>query len=185
MIRSEDGAHALASSGSQKAGEAVDLALVDVEIEGLDSGVAVKTLHLEDRKLSFLSLVGLVFAVDVGQVVQLLAQHLGYQLYPGQILNLILSYQAAVAHNRDAVADLIYLVKEVGDKDNSHASCAQVPHQLKELLYLLLIQGGSRLIQNQHLAVCVYGSRDGNHLLHRQGAGRELLGGFGRDVQGF
>src|SRR5699024_8095923 len=85
MIRAEDSAHALASSGAQKSSEAVYLSLVDMEIERLDSCIAVKILHFKDRKLSLFLLVGLIFSMNIGKIIQLLAQHLGYQLYAGQI----------------------------------------------------------------------------------------------------
>ena len=61
----EDSAHALASSGAQKSSEAVYLSLVDMEIERLDSCIAVKILHFKDRKLSLFLLVGLIFSMNI------------------------------------------------------------------------------------------------------------------------
>lgn len=49
---------------------------------------------------------------------QLLADHLGDQLHPGQLRHGIGAHQLTVAQHRDPVAELIDLIQEVGDKDD-------------------------------------------------------------------
>ena len=97
----------------------------------------------------------------------------------------ILAYQRAVAKNGNAVADLIYLIQEVGNEDDAHTLFLQVTHQAEELFNLLLIQRGSRLIQNQNLTFHIHSAGNGYHLLHCNGTGAKLLLGLSGDAQTF
>ena len=123
--------------------------------------------------------------LDVGHFVQILAEHLGDQLHPGQILNDVLAHQLAVPQHGDPVADLIDLLEEVGDEDDAHALLLEVKHELEELLHLLLVERGGGLVENEHLALHVHRPGDGHHLLHGDGAAAQLLGGAGGNVQRF
>ena len=109
------------------------------------------------------------FAADLRHVVQFLAQHLGHQLHPGEILDLILSHQFAVPQYRDLVTYLVHLIQEMGYKDNAHSPGPQIPHQAEQFGHFLLIQRGGGLIQNQYLAVHIHCPGDGHHLLYGNG----------------
>ena len=111
-----------------------------MEIKRLDSCVTVKLFRLKDRRLSLFRLIGGVFSLDIRQVIQFLAEHLGHQLNPRKLLDLILPYQLAVAHYCDPIADFIHLIQEMSYKDDPHASALQIPHELKQLLHFLFIQ---------------------------------------------
>ena len=92
-----------------------------MEIEGLDPGVALQSLRLEDRNGILFLLVGRLFALDIGHIVHFLAEHLADKLNTGKVLDLILAHELAVPKHRDLIADLIDLVQEVGNKDNTDA----------------------------------------------------------------
>ena len=155
VVGAKDGADTLTAPGAQQPGKAVDLALTDGKVEGLDACVAAQGFRLQhglvhvDRRAAHL-------ALDVGHVVQLLAQRLADQLDPWQVLNDVFTHQLAVPQNGDPVTDLIELLQKVGDEDDAHALGLQVPHQAKELLYLLLVQGGGGFVQNEDLTLHVY-----------------------------
>ena len=184
LIGAENGTDAFASAGTQQAGEAVDLALVDVEVKGLDALRAAEALCLQHGRAQ-IHQCRIAVILDGGHVVQLFAQHLGNQLHPGQILNDILANQLTVPQNRNAVADLVNLIQEVGNKDDAHALGLQVPHQLEELFHFLLVQRGGGLVQDQNLAVHIHSPGNGHHLLHGDGAAAQLLGRYCRNIQGF
>ena len=184
LIGAEYGADAFAAAGTQQTGETVDLTLVDVEVKGLDALRAAEALCLQHRRAQ-IHQCRIAVILDGGHVVQLFTQHLGNQLHPGQILNDILANQLTVPQNRNAVADLVNLIQEVGNKDDAHALCLQVPHQLKQLFHFLLVQRGGGLVQNQDLTVHIHCPGNGHHLLHGNGAAAQLLGGYCRNIQGF
>ena len=105
--------------GAQKAGKAVDLTLFDVEIKRLDSRIALKTLGLNDTLIG--AFIAFCLLPDVFHIVQFLAEHLRNQLHPRKLFYDVFSHQLAVAQNCDFIAYLIYLIQEMGDKDDAHA----------------------------------------------------------------
>ena len=101
---------------------------------------AKATQQLSTCSLAVQQMVAIARAVDIRQVIQFLAEHLGHQLNPRKLLDLILPYQLAVAHYCDPIADFIHLIQEMSYKDDPHASALQIPHELKQLLHFLFIQ---------------------------------------------
>ncbi|MPN04136.1 hypothetical protein SDC9_151372 [bioreactor metagenome] len=57
----------------------------------------------------------------------------------------------------------------MGDKNDAQASGLQIPHDVKQTPYLMLIQRGSRLIEYQHLGVDIHRAGDRDHLLDGNG----------------
>ena len=55
------------------------------------------------------------------------------------------------------------------DEHDAHALVPQAAHEGKELFHLHIVQGGGRLVEDEHLAVHVHRAGDGDHLLHGQG----------------
>ena len=45
-----------------------------------------------------------------------------------------------VSQNRQAVADRVDLIQEMGNEDDAHALCPEVAHDLEKQLYLIVIQ---------------------------------------------
>ena len=116
--------------------------------------------------------------LDCGQVIEILAHHLCYQLETRQLCGRKLSDQLTVSKNRNLIADRIYLLQEMGYENDSDALIPQLPHQGKQLFYFIVIQGRGRLIQDQNLCGHIHRARDGNHLLDRNGIMIDRLGCF-------
>ena len=112
-----------------------------MEIKRLDARVADKTFRLQHGNRILARIICLGFALDIGKVIHFLTEHLGHKLYTGQIFDFIFTNKLTVPHNGNPVTDFIYLLQEMGYKDNAYALGAKIPHQLKELFNLLLIQG--------------------------------------------
>ena len=102
-------------------------------------------------------------------VIQLFSKHLGNELNSREIFDFILTYKLSVSENCDLVADCVYLLKEVGYKDNSNAFCFQVTHHFEQLLNFTVIQRRCRFIENQDFTVHINSTGNGNHLLNRDG----------------
>jgi len=114
------------------------------------------------RPLVFLSL-------DCGQVVKILAHHLCHKLYPGQLRRCIPADKLAVSQHCDFIAYCINLFQEVGNEDDSNSLRPELPHQLKKLFHLSVIQRGSRFIQYQNLCRHIDGAGYCDHLLNCDG----------------
>ena len=97
LVSSENSSDALASAGTQKSREAVDFALIDIEIERLDAGVAYEALSFKNRHRGTVDCCNIALALDVGHVVQVLAEHLGNELYSGEILDDIFANECSVS----------------------------------------------------------------------------------------
>ena len=57
----------------------------------------------------------------------------------------------------------------MGDENDAQALGLQIPHDVKQAPYLVLVQGGSRLIEYQHLGVDIHRAGDRDHLLDGNG----------------
>ena len=181
-VGAEDRAHGFAAAGAEQSRKAVDLALADGKIERADARGARKPGRLIDD-LRVFKRVGSGIALDLGQIVQLLAEHLGHELHARKLGDLILADEPAVAQDRDAVADGVDLLQKMRDKDDADTARFEIQHQPKELFDLLLVKRRRRLVENEHLALHVNRTRDGDHLLHGDGAAGKLLCGRGRDAE--
>ena len=182
VVRAEDRADGLAAAGAEQARKAVDLALADGEIERAHAGRAGKPGRLIDDLCVLQRVLG-AFGLDLRQIVELLAEHLGHELHARQLRDLVLADELAVAQDRDAVADGVDLLEEVRDEDDADAAGLEVEHELKELFDLLLVQRRRRLVEDEHLALHIDRAGDGDHLLHGDGAARQLLRGRGGDAE--
>ena len=99
----------------------VDLALADGEVKRAHACRAGKPGCLVDD-LRVLKCVRRSLALDLGKIVQFLAEHLGHELHARQIGNLVFADELAVAQDGDAVADGIDLLEKMRDKDNADAA---------------------------------------------------------------
>ena len=134
---------------------------MDLQVKILDTAERGESVGLDQH---LVPAQGGVFAHALN-IPQLLADHLGDQLHPGQLRHGIGAHQLTVAQHRDPVAELIDLIQEVGDKDDPQALGLQLAHHCEQALGLLLIQGGGGLVQDQHLCVHIHRTGNGNHLL--------------------
>ena len=102
------------------------------------------------------------------QIGKILADHFFHQLHLRQVFDRILTHKLAVAQDGDRITDLVNLFQEVGNKDNPYTAVPEVPHQTEQHRNFLVIQRGSRLVQNQHFAFGINGTGNRNHLLYGQ-----------------
>ena len=121
MIRAEDRTDRLTAARAEQARKAVDLALADGEVERAHACRAGKPGCLVDD-LRVLKCVRRSLALDLGKIVQFLAEHLGHELHARQIGNLVFADELAVAQDGDAVADGIDLLEKMRNKDNADAA---------------------------------------------------------------
>ena len=108
-------------------------------------------------------------ALEVEDLIQILADHAGNKLQLGDFVGIVYADEMAVSQDGHAVAHLKHLIEEVGDEDDAHALRLEGTHDVKELLHLFVIKGRGRLIEDQHLRINVHRAGDGNHLLNRSG----------------
>ena len=73
----------------------------------------------------------------------------------------------------------------MGDKYYTNSLFLEVAHHGEELLHFAVVQGGGRLVKNQHLAVHIHRAGNGNHLLDGQGVIFEILRDIHMDVETF
>ena len=123
--------------------------------------------------------------VHVGQLVEILTEHFGNQLDFRKIRRIVLAFEFTVAQYRYLVTDCVNLVEEVRYEYYSNAAALEVEHELEQLLNFLLVEGGSRLVQDKHLAVHIDRTGYRDHLLHRKGAASKLLIRPCRDIKRF
>ena len=90
---------------------------------------------------------------------------------------------AAVAHDRDAVGDLLQLLQAVGDVDDAHALTAQLASDAEELVDLRIGQRGRRLVHDQDGGVERERLGDLDHLLLGDGQCRGPLAGIEAETQ--
>ena len=107
------------------------------------------------------------------EVVELAADHLGHQGVPGQLGDEVLADQGAVAQHGDPVGDLVDLVQEVGDEQDRDARVAQLADHAEELLDLVAVEAGRRLVQDEHLGLEHHGPADRDELLDGDRVGRQ------------
>ena len=115
------------------------------------------------------------------QVGQLTADHLGDNLLLGHVRHFPLADVLAIAHDGDFVGDDLDLVHLMADVDQCDAQSLQLPHDAEQGFHFVCGQGGSGLVQDQHLAVCGNGLGDFHHLHLSDAQGAELC--MGVDVQ--
>ena len=121
--------------------------------------------------------------LDGGQVIEVLTKHRRNKANPRQLRHRIGTDQTSISENRDGIADLIDLFQEMRDKDDADALLLQRAHHRKQLLNLLVIERGGRLIQDQHLRVHIHRTGDGHHLLQRDRIVLQLPAHINRKIQ--
>ena len=153
---------------------------MDVQVKGFDLPRVAQSLRVNQH------LVGhrfILFGLDGLQIVKVLAHHGSHQLQPGQVGDFILAYQLAVPQHGNPVADCVHLLQEVGHEDDADALFPQGAHHPEQLFHFVIVQGGGRLVQDQHLAVHIHCPGDGDHLLQGNGVVFQRLGNVHLDVQ--
>ena len=121
MIRAEDRAHGFAAAGAEQTRKAVDLALADGKIKRANACRTGKPGCLIDDLRALKRVCG-AFALDLGQIIEFLAEHLGHKLHTRQVGNLVFADKFAVAQDGDAVADGVDLLEKMRNKDNADAA---------------------------------------------------------------
>ena len=148
--QAENAFHQLSALCAHQAGHAQDLALLQLEAAvaeraRMDGG---EVFHLHH------DLVGGVVLQRGIQVGQLTTDHLGDDLLFGHIGDVPLADIMAVTHDGDFVGNDLDLVHLMADVDQSDALLLQLVHDAEQGLDFVRSQRGSRLVQDQHLAVC-------------------------------
>ena len=154
---------------------------MDVKIKGLDGSLMAQSLCMIAKGI-LCRILGTLL-LDGGQVIEILAQHSGHELHSRQLRNGIVSHEGTVPHDSDAIADCIHLLQEVRNKKDAYALRLQLVHHAEELLYLIVVQRGGGLVQNQYPAVHVHGSGNGDHLLDGDGIIFQCIGHIHLDLQ--
>ena len=170
----------LGATRSEEAGDADDLALVHVEVGGLEHAAAADSGRAQHGRA------GAVddprgHGRDGGELVELAADHLRDQRLAGKVRRGVLADELAVAQDRDAIGDLVHLIEEVAHEQDRDPAVAEVAHDGEELLDLAAVEARCRLVEDQHLRVEHHRAADGDELLDRDGVARQR--GAGVDVQ--
>ncbi len=144
----------LGTAGAQQSGQADDLALVDGRGERLDGAGAPELARLHQRPVERpLRLRPSQLAPGPSSSWPII---LADQLDLAELAGQVLADQPAVAQDRHPVGDLVDLVEEVRDEQDRDALVLEPPHHPEELLDLVGVQAGGRLVQDQHLGVDVH-----------------------------
>ena len=172
----------LGPSGAEQPGQADHLTGVDLQVERLDRALAAQRLCGEEGAaldaFDGLPLGALFEGLQRGEV---LADHLGDQLQPGQFGDQVLADQLTVAQHGDAVGDLVDLIEEVRDEQHRDALVPDLADHRHQFGDLLDVQRRGGLVQHQHLGVDVDGPADRHQLLDGDGMRAEQRPGI--DVQ--
>jgi hypothetical protein len=163
-LSAEDRLGRLTAAGAEETGEAHDLAGAHVEgdvVENVAAGQAPHPEHGFTLYVAVLPEAGGV-AFDLGE---LAAEHGGYELELREVGQVAGMDQLAVAQHRYLLADLVELVEVVANVDDADVLVAQLPDDLEELLHLARLEGGGRLVHDDHPGVERDGPGDRDHLL--------------------
>ena len=165
FFRSIEDTDRLRTSRTQKPGKSDDFTLVNHQIKRLYVSFLSESHRLDDDVLFavFLLTLGIL---DRCQIIEILSHHLGNQLDSRKLRRRKLSYQLPIPKNGDLIADCIHLLQEMGNEYDADAFGFQAAHQIKELFYLPIIEGGGRLIKNQYLCRHIDCTGDRYHLLN-------------------
>ena len=106
---------------AEQARKAVDLALADGKIKRANACRTGKPGCLIDDLRALKRVCG-AFALDLGQIIEFLAEHLGHKLHTRQVGNLVFADKFAVAQNGNTVADGVDLLEKMRNKDNADAA---------------------------------------------------------------
>ncbi len=164
-VGAEHGARDLRAPGAHQPGEAEDLALAHAEADVADRRAAPQVAHVQR------DVAGRRVRRRAAQVLfQRAAHHHVDDRGHARVPHRHGGYRAAVAHHGDAVGDLLQLVHPVRDVDDAHAVAAQLADDAEQVGDFLRVQGGRRLVHDQHPGVERQRLRDLHHLLarHRQ-----------------
>ena len=153
--------------GPEQACQAEHLAGVHGDVGGGDRAGPAEPGRGQGRGVGEVGDVGRRLAVEVGQDGELVADHLGHHLQPGECGDRVLADELPVAQDRRAVGDRVDLVEEVGDEQHRDAARAQVADHPEELLHLVGVEAGGGLVEDQ----------DGGVEVDRPGDGYQLLDG--------
>ena len=113
---------------------------MDLKVERLYAGRSGKVYCLVNGGAVKVYVFCLASVLDIGHVIEILAEHLGYELYSRQVFDYVFADELTVTQNGNAVAYFIYLLEEVGYEDYSYAFCLEIAHQVEEFLNFLFVQ---------------------------------------------
>ena len=175
LLDSEDEVGQLGAPRAQEAGQAQDLAGVDLEVKALQNARLAEPLDAQHRLPGPLGGGLTLRRGDALQVVKGLPEQLRDQLHLGQPGGLELPHQFAVPEHGDPVRHRVDLVDEVGHEEDGVPLGLQLPHHLEQLLDLAGVEAGGGLVEDQDLGLELQRAADGHHLLHRNGVVAEQL----------
>ena len=179
-VGAEEQAGQLGAAGAQEPGDADDLALVELQVRGLEGAAATEADGGEQRRTA-LGGGARGVAVELVEHGEVAADHQLHELELGGRGDHALLDEPAVAQHRHAVGDGVDLVEEVGDEDDGDAVGAQPTHHLEELLHLVGVEARGGLVEDEHARLDVDGAGDRDELLHGDGVVAE--GGPRVDVE--
>ncbi len=180
-VGAEQQAGELGAARAEEPGDADDLALEDLEVDGLDAALAAEVEDLHERRALRLDGVLLGLLLDLLERLELAADHGLDELQLRRLGGDVLADELAVAQDRHAVGDLEDLLEEVRDEHDRDAVGAERAHDLEQLGDLVGVQAGGGLVEDQELGVDVDGAGDRDELLDRDGVRAELR--LGVDVE--
>ena len=137
----------------EQAGDADDLAVVDVEVGGLehpapaDAGRLAARARRCGRSSRSAAVARCASSSSSSRPIILVTS-----VAAGQVGREVLADELAVAQHGDAVGDLVHLVEEVADEEDGDAAVAQVADDGEELLDLAAVEARGRLVEDEHLA---------------------------------
>src|SRR5574344_3131913 len=101
--------------------------------------------------------------------VEFVTEHGRYKLHARKLADREFALQLAVAQNRDSVAHLIHLFKEVRYEDYARALRFELVHDGEQVRDFMIVERTGRLVEDEHFAVEVYSACYGHHLLDGDG----------------
>jgi len=81
-----------------------------------------------------------MIAFNICKIIKILTHHLGNQHYSRKIFRLIFPNKFTITKNCNPVADCIYLLKEMRNKDNTYTFVTKSSHKYKQLFNFIIIQ---------------------------------------------
>ena len=158
-VGGEDGAHDLGPAGPDEAGDAEDLAAMELEADVPHLAAEVEAAHLEhDRRVDRLGQLGR--RLEDGP-----PDHHADDLLDAGLGRVDRVDVAAVPHDRHAVGDPLELLQAVRDVHDAVAALAQVAGDAEELVDLGLGERRRRLVHDQDVRVVGQRLGDLHHLL--------------------
>ena len=131
------------TSRSKKSSKSHYFSFIYSKIERLDAATPSNLFRLNNR-FKFFQLFMRTF--NICKVIKLFPHHLCNQFHSRKFLHRILSHEFSISKHRNTVADLVYLLQEMSNKDNADPLFTKTTHQNKKFFNFFIVQRRSRFI---------------------------------------